>query len=139
MEADENVSGLSVAQVKFLSALLCARSVMAAVAESGVPESTAMRWLRDAAFRRELDARKQAILDATAARVQHLMLEAASTLEEVMTNPRAPSSARVAAAGKVLDHGYRLLELELVVKEVRRLKDVVEQPSANGLHPRLSR
>ena len=107
-------------------ALLTARSIEDAARTAGVPPRTLHRWLLepmfDAAYRK---ARRNAFAQATA-RLQQATGAAVSTLLKIMVDQNVQASTRVRAAGTVLDHASKAIEIEDVEVRVAALEQAAE-------------
>jgi hypothetical protein len=77
-----------------------------------VSSTTLWRWQQDPVFQAEYrEARRQATARALA-KLQQASFTAVKTLQEIMEDPKASASARVAAARTVLEMGLRSTEVE---------------------------
>lgn len=113
---------LTARQRRFVGALLAAPSVRAAAEVAGCAESSAWRWLGDAAVRDELARRQDGILGHVARRLASEMGEALDVLHSVMCDPEAADAPRVSAARAVLESGLRLAELVTLAERVADLE-----------------
>lgn len=122
-------------QGRFLEALLASPTIAAAAKKAGISERTGYRWLReDPEFRRRhREAKRQAIEHCTVllAAGAH---GAVAVLLKIANDAAAPASARVAAAGKVLDVALRAVELDDVAGRLEALEAALLPPevAANG-------
>ena len=125
-----NGGTLSPKQTATVAALLESRGVAEAAAKAGVPVRTVYRWLeRDPTFQTALQRQEELILDTAARRLLQLQDVALSALHMVMAGRDTPPSARVAAAGRVLDALLKLRELRTVEA---RLAAIEQQLAAGG-------
>ncbi len=94
-------------------AALIAHSTIAQAAKScHVAESTLLRWLSEPEFSEAYrQARRQCVENAIG-HLQQASGAAVETLLEVMKNPLASSSAKIASARSVLDYAFKGIELQ---------------------------
>jgi hypothetical protein len=109
-----------------VAALLTHRSIDEAAKSIGIGTQTLLRWLKipefDAAYRQ---ARRAAFSQSTA-RLQQATSAAVSTLLKIMVDQNTPASTRVRAAGSVLDHASKAIEIEDVEVRVAALEQAAE-------------
>jgi hypothetical protein len=115
-----------------LVALLNSPTIGEAAKVVGIGETTLWRWLQDEDFQeRYRDAKRRAVNQAVT-RLQQATTVAVDTLEEVMQNPGAPPSSRVAAAKTVLEMAFKALELDDYAERLERLEEAMAVAGANG-------
>ncbi|MBN2359674.1 MAG: hypothetical protein JXR83_09480 [Deltaproteobacteria bacterium] len=121
--ADGGSAGaLSPREQQLLAALLEQPTIQKAAKVARVPERTCYRWLAAAPFKAAYaEARRQAMQQATA-RLQHAAGQAVETLEEIMGDSDAPSTARVSAARATLEIAYRAVEIEDLTERIAALE-----------------
>jgi hypothetical protein len=116
------VSTLSDKQEKAVLALLSEPSIPKAAASVGVSDRTLHRWLQDATFEAAYrKARRDAFSQAIAMTQRYAPL-AVNTLAKVMTDPAAPTNAKVSAAAAVLRFGREGIELEDIETRIAALE-----------------
>ena len=69
----------------------------------GVSEFTISRWKQTPRFRAKANQVQTEFQSTAIAELRKLALEAVQTLNDIMRDPEAPASARVAAASQILD------------------------------------
>jgi len=123
-------TGISARQERAILALLTAGSVEKAATLAGVARATLWRWSRsDAAFQRAYrEARARAFSDVTA-RLQQTALKAATTLEAIAGDSKAPATARVLACRTILEFSVARMQVEDMEG---RLRDLEEAATAAG-------
>lgn len=110
-------------QAQAITALLETRGVKEAAEKVGVPVRTVYRWLQtDTAFREALAQAEGDMLDAAMRRLLQLQDAALSALHTVLEATDTPPSARVAAAGRVLDGMLKLRDLRTVEERLTALE-----------------
>jgi hypothetical protein len=118
---------LSTKQQRAIAALLCSRDVPAAAALAKVGARTLYRWIaEDDAFRAALTVAEGAAIDAATRRLLGLQESAIATLEGVLDDADASPSARVRAAGMVIDYLLKLRELRNVESRLAALEQALE-------------
>lgn len=99
-----------------------------AAALVGVNGRTIRKWRQEAAFIALLDRAQGELVAGMARRLRGLGAKAADTLGDVMADATAAPSARVSAAGRVLDAVFRLDEiakLEQIEARIARLEETL--------------
>ena len=107
---------------KAIDAMRTSRTNEEAAQKAGISVRTLQRWLKYPEFREaylmaRLDQHRQLI-----ARTQQVSPAAINTLTQVMRDENAPASARVRAAGLLLDHSARGLDLDIVEGRLEALE-----------------
>jgi AcrR family transcriptional regulator len=114
---------VSAKQTATIAALLDSRGVAEAAEKAGVPVRTVYRWLQtDDAFKAALQAAEGELLDQAMRRLLQLQDTALTALHVVLVGRDTPPSARVAAAGRILDATLRLRELRSVEDRLAALE-----------------
>jgi hypothetical protein len=127
MTTSGNDSQLNTKQRRAIAALLSTRDVPAAAALAKVGERTLYRWIaEDDAFKLALVAAEGAAIDAATRRLLGLQESAIATLEGVLNDPDASHTARVRAAGMVIDYLLKLRELRNVESRLAALEAALE-------------
>src|SRR5438270_13782851 len=103
---------LSRKQEEVIAALLVAPSQEAAAQQCGINATTLARWQKDPGFQTAYREAKRGLVAHATTLLQRLATTAVGTLASVMTDRKAPSSARVAAARTVLELSLRGVELD---------------------------
>jgi hypothetical protein len=113
---------LSPKQQRAIFALLNEPTIEDAAKQVGIQRTTLWRWLQDESFRSfYMQARRLAVQRAIA-RTQAVTCEAVETLREVMNNPGARGSERVAAAKAILDYAFKGIELEDMAQRLEAIE-----------------
>ena len=111
-------------QRKAVEALAVTGEVARAAEAAHVSRDTIYRWMRDQVnFRAALNEAEGLALQTLTRRLVSLAEAAANTLESVMDDNSAPHSARVMAAGKVIDSLIRLRELVTLEQRISALEN----------------
>ena len=117
---------LSRAKQTAIAALLTNPSIAAAASAAGIAERTIYRWLKIHGFQQAYAAARQECVKQALATIQQAMSTAVDVLSEVMSDPKAPASARISAARTVIDNGIKVSEIEKIEQRLsaleRRLK-----------------
>ncbi len=109
-------------QHKAVEALLLTGEVSQAAQAARVSRDTLYRWLRSPEFQAAVNEAEGRALQTLAGRLVGLAEQAAVTLQDVMSDPKAPPGARVMAAGKVLDALLKLRELVTLEERITRME-----------------
>ncbi len=111
-----------------MQALLTCETVAAAATQAKVPERTLYRWLQqDHTFQRQYAEARWRLVDSAVSSLQRGAHTAALTLRLLMADG-FPPAVRLAAASRVLDTVFRVMELEKVVQRLERLETALEKP-----------
>jgi hypothetical protein len=121
----EAKGGLTRAQERVLMALLSCATHRQAAAQAGVSERSLRRHLRDPEFHEEFLKRLREIVTAAVTLAQQRGPEAVTVLCDIMNDPYNPPTARLAAAGKILDVAIKGVETENLAQQVSELKEEV--------------
>ncbi len=143
-ETGENLTDpeISDRQERFLEALMTSATVTAAAAKAKVGERTAFRWLaQDPRFRTAYRQARRASVEQSMVLIGSGVAIATSTLLKICSDTAAPASARVAAAGKVLDMALRSLEMDDLSARLEALEAALLPPevATNGKAPQTAR
>lgn len=125
MHTAKQDNGLTVRQKRLLAALPWQKDVRAACKVTGISERAAWRWLSQPAFRSALATEQDAVLADATRHASSLLVEALDVLAGIMCSQGAPYSARVAAAGKILDAALRFTELCGLAARVSELESIM--------------
>ena len=108
---------------KAIAALLSEPTQAAAADRVGVSARTLRRWLSDdEEFRVEYREARRQLVESAVANIQRACTVATKTLQEVMTDPAAPSSARVSAARTVLSLAIEAVERDSLMSRIDELE-----------------
>jgi len=121
---------LSRNQEKAISALLSSPSISEAAKAVGIGERTLWRWLKLDDFTEAYREARVELVNQAITLVQAGMAKAVQTLKDVMTNEKAPASARVSAARAMIDMGLKATEIENLEKRITELEKVFKKHRA---------
>ena len=108
-------------------ALLSQRSIEDAARACNTPPRTLHRWLKEPEFDAAFRAARRAAYGQSIARLQQASTVAATTLLEVMVDPKTPASTRIRAAECVLTHATKSIELEDLQARIGDLERAAEE------------
>jgi hypothetical protein len=104
-------------------ALLEADTIAEAAVRSRVSKSTLMRWLADADFQTAYRAARQQLLSGAVNRLRRIARGAGvDVLESIARDKKAPTAARVSAAGRILDAALKAAETQDLIERVDALE-----------------
>ena len=115
-----------------IAALLTQRNVEEAARVAGVGRQTLYRWMRNPEFRSAYLEARWAVFSQSSARLQQASGAAVSTLVKIMVDPEAPTSSRVRAADRVLDHARSAIEIEDIQVRLAALEQAGEATKPSG-------
>ena len=121
---------LSPKQRRFVAFLATTPTIRDAAKAADVGETTAWRWLRQPAIKAEIRARQDAMLAQVSAGIASDMSAARQALVAVLDDKGASASAKVNAAGKLLDCGLRLWEIVSMADRVAEIERRLEVADA---------
>jgi hypothetical protein len=114
---------LSPTQRRALEVLMVGASTAATARYCQVSPRTVERWKRQPAFREALRQAQQDLLAQVNAQALARCLSAVETLYQVMANPQASASAKVAAAATLLAHVLKVQDQLVLADQLRQLQD----------------
>jgi hypothetical protein len=117
-------NSLSPKQRRIIPFLVSYRSVEEARKAAGVCQETVWRWMKQPAFRQELDAARERFINEALDRLKSSVTRAVDVLAETMTGTDA--TLRVRAAGMVLDHFFRVKEIQEFETRLKAVEDVIK-------------
>jgi len=120
-------SKLSRKQESAILALLSAPSIVGAAKECGVSSSTLLRWMGDAGFSAAFRKARSQMLWSATARLRSHATKAVDVLAGIMQDKKVSASARVAAAGRILDGALRAEEIESLDERLSALELSTEE------------
>jgi hypothetical protein len=106
-----------------IAALLSTSTLDSAAKACGLGKRTLQRWLKEPEFAKEFRAAKTDLLHTATAKLTVNSTKAAETLKVIFGDPKAPSSARVAAAVNTLCLALDAYHLEDLEERLRRLEE----------------
>jgi hypothetical protein len=95
-----------------ISALLGCPSIRLAAEKAKIAENTLLNWMQITEFAEQYRQARQAVLNASIARLQAITSDAVQTLHDVMLDGNSPASSRVSSAKSVLEMAVKSRELE---------------------------
>jgi hypothetical protein len=111
---------------KAIVELLSQRNVEEAARAAGIAARTLYRWMKEPDFDAAYRAARRAAFSQSAARLQQMSSAAVTTLGKIMVDPNSPAASRVRAAGSVLHHGAKSIEIEDIEVRVSELERAAE-------------
>ena len=119
---EDTTPQLNPGQEKALVGLLTKPKMVDAAKVAGVSVVTLNRWLKEPTFKAAyMEARRESVSQAVA-QLQQAGGRAVAVLVEIMEDTEAPTSSRVAAAGKVLDTSIKAVELDDLAARIKALE-----------------
>lgn len=121
---NDSESKLTVRQTKFLPVLLASPTYTAACKKGKISRDTLYAWLRDPAFRAELDRQRNDLATQGFALLSQSVVKAIETLVDLLDG----SDARLKrlAAKDILDQHARFKELDELTERIERIEDRLE-------------
>ena len=111
-------------------ALLTSSSIEDAAQSVGISETTIYRWLKMPDFQDALTEAKREAVRVAVAKLQQGAGEAVDALKGIMSDSKAPASARVSAAKTVIDMALKSTEIEEITKRIDELERTMEKNGA---------
>jgi hypothetical protein len=119
--------------------LLTQPTIESAAKHAGISGPTLWRWLQEPEFQAAYrQARRQALGQATA-QLQQASTAAVKALRQIIENPKAPPSSRVAAAKTVLELGLKAVEVEEIEARLAAIEQAMEGKTAGATPIRSAR
>ncbi len=121
---NDSESKLTVRQTKFLPVLLASPTYTAACKKGKISRDTLYAWLRDPAFRAELDRQRNDLATQGFALLSQSVVKAIETLVDLLDG----SDARLKrlAAKDILDQHAKFKELDELTERIERIEDRLE-------------
>lgn len=116
-------NNLTAKQRRIIPFLVSARSVEEARKAAGVSQETVWRWMKNPLFRDELEAARQSVIDEALANLKSSITQAVQTLTDAMAE--GEPALRVRAAGMILDHFWKVKELQELEIRLKRIEDIL--------------
>lgn len=113
-----------------IAALLSQPTLAAAAAECKISESTLRRWLEMPVFAERYRAARSYILQAATNLLRQSASTAVLVLRNVAVDRKASASARVSAAGRLLENAFKAVEVEDI--QARLLRIEAERSGVNS-------
>lgn len=117
--------GVSPRQAIFVAALLEGKAVATAAREAKISDRQASRYMASPVVRAELRRRQNETLAQVTRKLIANMGDAVGALAGIAKSASAPESARVSAAGKLLDSGLRFTETADLAQRVADLENLL--------------
>ena len=121
--SEETPPTLKPAQERALLSILAGKSFEATAAEVGVDSSTLRRWRGQAAFKEAMENERRRLVASTTDTLRLAGVEAVTQLRAILADPSCPAAVKVQAAGCVLAHLYRAVEISDVVDRIAALEE----------------
>ncbi len=121
---NDSESKLTVRQTKFLPVLLASPTYTAACKKGKISRDTLYAWLRDPAFRAELDRQRNDLATQGFALLSQSVVKAIETLVDLLDG----SDARLKrlAAKDILDQHAKFKELDELTERIERIENRLE-------------
>lgn len=109
-------------QQNFIVALMSTDTIEQAANAAGIAQTTAYKYLKDPDVIISMRELRSEVMRQLAGSLSNAGGKAVQTLEEIMGNKKAPAHARVSAARAILEHLYRVYEINDVVSRIDELE-----------------
>lgn len=107
---------------EFVGHLLTSKTVDDAARKTGVTSRTATRWLRTEEFRDVYVEQRQATLANLATMLRQSSVGAVEALAEVIKDPQADGTPKIAAAKSILDTMLKVIDSQEIESRLRKLE-----------------
>jgi len=114
--------GENVSRERAVIALIANPTIKGAAEECGIAEKTLHAWMKDYEFASKVRKAQAEIMQATIGRVLSTVSQAIETLVEVMTDREGSPGPRVTAAKALLEHSFKVYELESIQQRIDALE-----------------
>ena len=126
------VSKRALQREQLILALLQQPGLEKAAAAAGMSGITAWRISKTPEFQEEYRKARRDAFSQSIGRLQQASSAAVATLMKVMVDANAPAASRVRAAGCVLDHAAKAIEIEDIEVRVSALEQAAEASAGKG-------
>lgn len=113
-------------------ALITESSIGKAAEKVGIGEATLWRWMQEDGFQELWREMKRQTVGQAISKIQQSATMAVETLEDVMSNRKAPAMARVVAAKTVLDTALKAVEIEDLTARLEALERSANDEPKSG-------
>ena len=110
-----------------LAALLTSSTQHEAAAKCGLSDRTLRMYLQDDDFVREYDLRRQELIRAATAQLQQSLSVAVAALRDILQDDETSTTARIAAAKVLLEHGLKYSELYDLFRRLQAVEATLQQ------------
>jgi len=110
-------------QAAGVSAILSTGSMEAAARQAGTSSKTLRRWLTLPAFQAALTEGRRTAFSAALSDLRLAAVEAVAALRRILADPETAPGVVVQAAGAVLGHAFKGVELQDVLERIQKLED----------------
>ena len=121
--SEETPPTLKPAQERALLSILAGKSFEAVAAEVGVNSSTIRRWRKEPLFQAALDSERRRLVASTTDTLRQAGIEAVTQLRAILADPNCPAAVKVQAAGCVLAHLFRAVEVDDLASKIEALEE----------------
>lgn len=113
-----------------IKSLLENDTVAAAAKAANISEATAWRWMKAPEFKEAFREAKKRVLDYSIGRLQHATRTAINALISIVSDEKAPASARVSGAKTILEMAVKVAEIEDLESRVGKLEQMKGERSS---------
>lgn len=114
-------------QIKFLACLLENSSTSKAIKAAGISSATAYKWLKDEAFRRELERKKAEMLTSVSGYLQNSLASCCETLMEIVKDPETSAQVKINAISLIFQNARSFTEQTEILARMSRIEDALEE------------
>lgn len=132
MDANTANGNLTDKQLRVIPFLLAAPSTDEGCKQAGVGKATVYGWLKQDAFREELNRRRKEMVELAFQTLQANVSKATETLVKLLESDREP--IRVRAAEDIVEFTQKAIELEELERRIAALEDKLDERTGKYGH-----
>lgn len=114
-------------QIKFLACLLENSSTSKAIKAAGISSATAYKWLKDEAFRRELERKKAEMLASVSGYLQSSLAACCERLMEIVNDSETSAQVKINAISLIFQNARSFTEQTEIMERMRRIEEALEE------------
>lgn len=114
-------------QIKFLACLLENSSTSKAIKAAGISSATAYKWLKDEAFKRELERKKEEMLTSVSGYLQSSLAVCCERLMEIVNDSETSSQVKINAISLIFQNARSFTEQTEIMGRMRRIEEALEE------------
>lgn len=114
-------------QIKFLACLLENSSTSKAIKAAGISSATAYKWMKDEAFRRELERKKAEMLTSVSGYLQSSLAACCERLMEIVNDSETSAQVKINAISLIFQNARSFTEQTEIMERMRRIEDALEE------------
>lgn len=118
---------LSIKQELAINELIKGNSIVDSAKNIGISEATLNRWLANKEFKKELNIRKQHIIDSCIDKVNLMGDKAINVLNDILDDKKASYNVRLNASKSILDMILKFNEQKNIIDKIKEIEELLNE------------